>query len=109
LIPILTIFLVEAENADTLDEKISTAGDEAHDKFEDDLNLRDVNRRFKPFRDVKSRDDDDDDRRSTFTTSTVASIAPEVIKQRVKVKQKEVILIWRQYHKTNYGRNYFSQ
>ena len=43
-----------------------------------------MNRRFKPFRDVGDVADQDD-RRSTYTTSTMASIAPEVVKQRVKV------------------------
>ena len=57
---------------------------EETDNFsEDDANLREVNRKFKPFRDRQ----DKEDRRSTYTTSTMASIAPEVIKERVKVSK----------------------
>ena len=61
---------------------------EETDNFsDDDANLREVNRKFKPFRDRQ----DKEDRRSTYTTSTMASIAPEVIKERVKVNKKLLV------------------
>ncbi len=62
---------------------------EETDNFsDDDANLREVNRKFKPFRDRQ----DKEDRRSTYTTSTMASIAPEVIKERVKVNNNDDFL-----------------
>ena len=89
----MIIFVAEDDDpAD--DDKEPLTVDEASDSFnidDDDFNLGEMNRRLKPFRDQQRRDEDD--RRSTFTTSTMASsIAPEVVKQRVKVRTIKLFL-----------------
>ena len=89
----MIIFVAEDDDP-AEDDKEPLTVDEASDSFnidDDDFNLGEMNRRLKPFRDQQRRDEDD--RRSTFTTSTMASsIAPEVGKQRVKVRTIKLFL-----------------
>ena len=62
----------------------SAEEDEEEGDVLDALTCRDTNKKYRPFRDGRNVEDD---RRSTYTSSTMAStIAPDVIKQRVKVQ-----------------------
>lgn len=55
-------------------------GEENEDQYDSECELKLTNKSFKPFRDEHQVDD----RRSNYSTSTMASIAPDVIRQRVK-------------------------
>jgi len=75
----------KAEAVDTNTENVGAPEDLENPENDDVEELENFNSRFKPFRDNLPRQRQDSDRISSYSASTTAStIAPEVIKARVK-------------------------
>ena len=85
--PVEIVIEKESVNVQKKDQTVADEGSDISEGEKDELldNLHEINKQFKPFRDNKPSDCVSDTRSVyTTTSSTASTIAPEVIKRRVK-------------------------